>query len=317
MAAQIANIAQDRQTLRAKLSEVIGERAAFFDVFFAGSIVEQQIEARARQSFRAGQSNATKCACDQRDRSGFDKVIHRGQPTSWFLNQTRIGFARNFMKPSTAQQSRQSIDTRERILLAGTKVFAHKGFDGARVDAIAAAAKINKQRLYHYFGNKDSLFTAVLERAYRGLREAEASLDLDPLPANEAIVRLVEFTWEYYLAHPELIRLLNSENQLEARHLKATPSTREINAGHIELMRRLILRGRREKTIRHDIDVLHLSINIAALSYFYLMNRHTLSTVFEQDLVSERSLKSRLRVMKDNIARWIEPERKGERKAES
>jgi len=211
------------------------------------------------------------------------------------------------MKRSSQRQARQPEDPRERILQAATKVFAHKGFDGARVDAIAASAKINKQRLYHYFGNKDSLFTAVLERAYRGIREAEAQLELDPLPADKAILQLVEFTWTYYLKNPELIRLLNSENQLEARHLKSASSTREINAGHRDLMHRLILRGRREKTIRRDLDAVHLSVNIAALSYFYLMNRHTLSTVFEQDFGSDKSLSERLRVMKDNIARWIAP----------
>jgi AcrR family transcriptional regulator len=211
------------------------------------------------------------------------------------------------MKPARRTQDSRREDTRERLLIAAGRAFAQKGFDGARVDAIAASAKINKQRLYHYFGNKDSLFTAVLERAYRSIREAEGKLDLTGLPADQAILRLVEFTWGYYIEHPEFIRLLNSENQLEARHLKASPATREINAGHIDRMQGLITRGVKEGTVRRDIDPLNLSINVVALSYFYLMNRHTLSTVFEQDLGSPPLLKARLRVVKDNIARWIAP----------
>jgi AcrR family transcriptional regulator len=188
------------------------------------------------------------------------------------------------------------------------KARKHSSFQNSRippVDEIAAAAKINKQRLYHYFGDKDGLFTAVLENAYRGIREAEANLKLDDVPADRAIEQLVEFTWHYYLRHPEFIRLLNSENQLEARHIKSAPSTRTINAGHIGLMHRLVARGAKEKTVRRDLDPVHLGVNISALAFFYLMNRHTLSTVFERDFMADDSLKSRLHAMKDVIARWI------------
>ena len=52
--------------------------------------------------------------------------------------------------------------SRERILSAALKEFAAKGFAGARVDAIARRAAINKRMLYHYFGNKERLFREVL-----------------------------------------------------------------------------------------------------------------------------------------------------------
>ena len=54
--------------------------------------------------------------------------------------------------------------SRERILAAALKEFAAKGFAGARVDFIARRAAINKRMLYHYFGNKEGLFKAVLRR---------------------------------------------------------------------------------------------------------------------------------------------------------
>jgi AcrR family transcriptional regulator len=197
--------------------------------------------------------------------------------------------------------------TKERIFKAAARIFAKRGFDGARVDQIAAAAKINKQLLYHYFGSKDDLFTAVLERVYLSIRSQEAALELDSLRADKAILELVEFTWRYYLANPDFIRLLNSENQLEARHLKGSKLTRDINANHIALAKKLLARGRRERSIRRDLDVMQLNVNIAALGFFYLMNRHTLSTVFQCDLGSKKMLEQRLAVMKDTIARWIRP----------
>lgn len=212
-------------------------------------------------------------------------------------------------KPVLITRARNPERTKERILNAATKVFAKKGFDGARVDEIAAAARINKQLLYHHIGNKDGLFTAVLERAYVSIRTQEAALDLDSLAADKAILKLVEFTWNYYLANPDFIRLLNSENQLEARHLKRSPHTRQINASHIVIAEKLLARGRREGTVRPDLDVLQLNVSIAALGFFYLMNRHTLSTVFQCDLGSTRMLDKRLAVMKDTIACWIRPQK--------
>jgi len=54
--------------------------------------------------------------------------------------------------------------TQERILAAALKEFSAKGFSGARVDAIARRAAINKRMLYHYFGDKEGLFREVLRR---------------------------------------------------------------------------------------------------------------------------------------------------------
>src|SRR5437016_14668709 len=60
--------------------------------------------------------------------------------------------------------SRNPERTQERILKAAFKEFAGKGFAGARVDQIARRAGINKRMLYHYFGDKESLFRHVLRR---------------------------------------------------------------------------------------------------------------------------------------------------------
>ena len=74
--------------------------------------------------------------------------------------------------------------------------------------------------IYHYFGSKEELFTAVLEAAYTDIRMAERALELEKLAPVEAIIRLVRFTWDYYLANPEFLTLVNSENLHKARHLK-------------------------------------------------------------------------------------------------
>ena len=66
--------------------------------------------------------------------------------------------------------------------------------------------------LYYYYGNKEDLFLAVLESRYAHIRRAELGLRLGELDPAEGIRRLVAFTWDYYLKHPEFLTLLNSEN---------------------------------------------------------------------------------------------------------
>ncbi|UWM47158.1 TetR/AcrR family transcriptional regulator [Yersinia alsatica] len=204
-------------------------------------------------------------------------------------------------------RKRDAAQTQMRILAAATEEFSQKGFDGARVEQIATQADINKQLIYHYFKNKDELFTRVLEDAYRNIREQEAALQLDHLPANEAILELVDFTWRYYLAHPEFIRLLSSENQQKARHLQQSKSIDDINLSWRGISQTLIERGEREKTIKPGIDAMQLNISISALGFFYLINNATLSIVYQQDLTTPEALEKRLAVMKDTIACWIKP----------
>ena len=118
--------------------------------------------------------------------------------------------------------ARDAEQTRRRILDAAKAEFARKGLGGARVDEIAARSKSNKRMIYHYFGSKERLFTAVLEAAYTAIRMAERKLKLDELDPEAAIRTLIEFTWNYYLANPEFLTLVNSENLHRARHIKTS-----------------------------------------------------------------------------------------------
>ncbi|WP_338563649.1 TetR/AcrR family transcriptional regulator [Erwinia sp. E_sp_B04_7] len=211
------------------------------------------------------------------------------------------------MATRRVKDKNESADKQVRILEAARAEFAEKGFDGARVDSIALRAEANKQLIYYYFTNKDVLFTRVLEDAYRDIREHEAALSLDAIPASEAILKLVEFTWHYYLKNPEFIRLLNSENQLKARHLKGSEVTVQINQSWIGITQALLERGRQEGNVRADIDVMQLNINISALGFFYLINQSTLSILYQKDLGEKAALDERLRVMKECIAAWIKP----------
>ena len=195
--------------------------------------------------------------------------------------------------------------TRKRILAAATAEFARKGLGGARVDEIAVRSKSNKRMIYHYFGSKEQLFTAVLEAAYLGIRTAEKELHLDELNPEAAILRLVEFTWAYYLKHPEFLTLVNSENLHRAKHLKASNLIKDASSQFVKMVRAILDRGVEARVFRAGIDAVQLNITIAAIGYYYINNHHTGSIVFERDLMSKENLQARLAFNLETILRLI------------
>ena len=195
--------------------------------------------------------------------------------------------------------------TRARILEAARAEFARDGLGGARVDRITARAGSNKRMIYYYFGSKEALFLAALESAYQHIRKAEQSLKLTDLDPAEGMRRMVRFTWEYYLAHPEFITLLNNENLHRARHLKKSKAIRALHSPLVAMLQELLARGQRAGEFRRGVDPVQLYISIAALGYFYLANNHTLSTIFGRDLMRPRQLKLRLAHMTELVLGYL------------
>ena len=197
--------------------------------------------------------------------------------------------------------SRDPERTRQKILAAATEEFARHGLGGARVDRIAARAGANKRMLYYYFRNKDNLFLAALEGRYAHIRAAERELDLEQVEPREALKRLVEFTWSYFLEHPEFMTLLNSENLHKGRHVRRSRRVPEMHSHLVALLRDVLRRGERQGLFRKGVDPVQLYISIAGEGYFYLSNRYTLSRIFDRDLMAPRALSGRARHISDMI----------------
>ena len=203
-------------------------------------------------------------------------------------------------KPQSRWQ-RDPEGMRKRILAAARNEFARYGIGGARVDRIARAAQANKRMLYYHVGNKHALYLAVLEAAYAHIRQAERRLNLEALAPSEAITRLIEFTWQYFLENPEFIALLNNENLHRARHLKRSRKVKELHSPFVDLLAQILRRGAASGEFRANIDPVQLYISIASLSYFYLSNSATLGTIFGRDLLSEEAKAKRLAHMVDLV----------------
>ena len=192
--------------------------------------------------------------------------------------------------PRGKTNTRDPERTRKTLLDAAIREFADKGYGGARIDNIAKRAGLNKRLLYHYFGDKDALYLAVLESAYISIRSAEHGLNLENEDPVVAIRKLVQFTWDYFLAHPEFLSLLGTENLLRARHLKKSKVIFKLHTPLNSLISTIIRRGTASGQLRKGLDPITLYITIASLGWFYLSNRWTLATIFDRDFMAEREL---------------------------
>ena len=202
-------------------------------------------------------------------------------------------------RPRNADRSQRD------ILGAALEEFAEFGLGGARMDRIAERAGVNKRLIYYYFEHKESLFTAVLEHAYENIRGEERQLNLSQVEPIEAIRRLIAFTWNYYIAHPEFLTLLNSENLHRARHLKTSAKVRSMHSPLVQTIADVLERGRKAGLFRAGVDPVQLYISIAGLSYFYLGNSHTLSTIFGRDLLGAKAQVERLSHMTDLVLGYL------------
>lgn len=179
---------------------------------------------------------------------------------------------------------RDAEKTKAAILRAARDEFCEEGFNGARVDAIAARAKANKRLLYHYFGNKEALYEAVLLDAYQEIRRGERELRISQYDPIEAVDRIIRFTFRHFLANPWFPRLLSVENLQNARFVKKIKDLDQIRSPIVGELQEIVKRGHAEGIFRTDVDPMQLYISIISLCYFYVSNMATLSVVFGKDL---------------------------------
>ncbi len=183
--------------------------------------------------------------------------------------------------------------TRADIIEVATREFSEKGLAGARIDLIAEAMRTSKRMIYYYFGSKEGLYIAVLEAAYNRMRSIESELHLEDLAPEDALRKLVGFTVDYQLAHPEFIRLVMNENMHRGEYLAQSKTIQRLNVPAIEGLRKVLQRGQREGVFRNGLDPLDLHMSISALSVFNVANRHTFSLIFKCDLQSAASVVAR------------------------
>jgi AcrR family transcriptional regulator len=191
------------------------------------------------------------------------------------------------------------------IVAAAIDEFAARGFKGASMDAIAARTDTTRALINYYFGSKEKLYIAVLEQVYGEIREAEGELDLDHLEPLDAIRRIVEFTFNYYLEHEGFVRLVVAENQARGRHLRKSKTMRTLNRPIIERLARVIERGQAQGRFRPGVDPVEIHKAIAALGMFNMSNQYTFGSIFQREMGSKGDVARRRKIVADIILSYL------------
>jgi AcrR family transcriptional regulator len=191
------------------------------------------------------------------------------------------------------------------IVAAAIDEFAARGFKGASMDAIAARTHTTRALINYYFGSKEKLYISVLERVYSEIREAETTLDLDHLSPVDAMRRIVEFTYNYYVEHLGFVRLVVAENQAKGRQLRKSKVMRTVNRPIIDRLARVIERGQREGRFRRDVDPVEVHKAIAALGMFNVTNQYTFGAIFQRDMGAEGDVAQRCDTVSDVILGYL------------
>ena len=216
-------------------------------------------------------------------------------------------------RPRTKESSRHAAmrkpkapeANRALIVEAAIAEFAARGFKGASMDAIAARTDTARALINYYFGSKEQVYLAVLEHVYAEIRQAEGLLDLDHLAPVEAIRRIVQFTFDYYLGHEGFVRLVVAENQAKGRHLKKSRAMRTLNRSIIDTLAAVISRGARDGSFRPGIDPVEVHMAIAALGMFNVTNQHTFSAIFQCDMGSTGDVRRRREMITEVILGYL------------
>jgi AcrR family transcriptional regulator len=222
------------------------------------------------------------------------------------MNEPVQNASRNRKKAGGLEgRTNDPVRTAADILAVATAEFADKGLSGARIDEIAAATRTSKRMLYYYFGSKEGLYLRVLEEAYARIRAIEAELHLEDLPPEDALRKLVAFTFDYQHEHEDFIRLVMNENMHRGEFLAQSKTIQQLNTPAIDAVRRVYERGVKAKVFRKDIDAIDLHMSISSLCFFSVANQHTFALIFKRDLSSARALRERRDSIVEMVVRFV------------
>ncbi len=196
-------------------------------------------------------------------------------------------------------------ETRKNILEIAAREFADKGLAGARIDEIAEKTASSKRMIYYYFGGKDELYRAVLERSYGQIRALEAEASFETLAAGDALRAQVEHTFDYHAQHPEFVRLVMNENIHHGVHIAHVPGLKERNASVIASLKAILDKGEANGDFRPGIDPVDLHMSISALCFYNVSNRYTFANNFGVDMGAPEALEKRRGEVANMILAWV------------
>ncbi|NIY48171.1 TetR family transcriptional regulator [Cedecea colo] len=171
---------------------------------------------------------------------------------------------------------------KEKIFFSALTLFAEFGLNGARMEQIAEKAGTTKRMVVYHFKSKELLYVQVLEYVYTQIRTSERQLNLADLPPVEAMVQLVEWTFDFHAQHPDFIRIICMENMQRGRFIKESSFLREINRSALDLLEEILSRGQARQLFNAAITAKDVHRLISSFSFYHVANSYTFSNLFEE-----------------------------------
>jgi TetR/AcrR family transcriptional regulator len=206
-------------------------------------------------------------------------------------------------KPRMGSRGRPE-ESRAAILQAAVREFAREGIAGARTDAIARAARVNKALLYYYFKDKDTLYGAVLDQVFGGLRESIQHALSSDLPPREKLLAYVGAHFDYIASHPLYPRIAQGEMMRAARGGGTPQLVRIVKRYFVPLFRKVaavIQEGQAAGEFR-PVDPMHFMPSMIAVIVFHFTNAPVLRMVTGADPYSPQIVAARRAAVLDFIS---------------
>jgi TetR/AcrR family transcriptional regulator len=200
------------------------------------------------------------------------------------------------------------VESRAAILQAAVREFAREGVAGARTDAIARAAGVNKALLYYYFKDKETLYRAVLDYVFGGLTASIAQALSSDLPPREKLLAYAGAHFDYIASHPLFPRIVQGEMMRAARG--GAPQLARIVKQHFQplfgRLAKILAEGQAAGQFR-AVDAEHFIPSMIAVIVFHFTNAPVLRMVTGLDPFSGEILAARRAAVLDFISAALRP----------
>jgi AcrR family transcriptional regulator len=197
--------------------------------------------------------------------------------------------------------------TREDILQAAIVEFVQQGLSGARVDAIAERMNTSKRMIYYYFGSKEQLYQAVLEKLYGDIRGTEQTLHLTELEPLDAMRRLVDFTFDHHDRNVDFVRIVCIENIHYGQFASGSEAIRSMNSNILRTIEDILQRGAASGQFRDGLQAIDVHMLISGFCFYRVSNRHTVGSLFQVEL-EDPAIKARHKDMIiEAVLRYVQP----------
>lgn len=172
---------------------------------------------------------------------------------------------------------------KDKIFISAIALFAEYGLNGARMEQIAERAGTTKRMVVYHFKTKENLYLQIIEYVYTMIRHSERQLNLADIPPVEAMVQLVESTFDYHADHPDFIRIICMENMQHGRFIQQSALLRDVNRSALTLLEDILHRGQQKQLFSKQVNARDVHRLMSSFSFHYVANSYSFSMLFEEN----------------------------------